>query len=526
MFVCGVRSSLDRLVARLVWAAPLLLLACTERTPNYCVSSMDCTREGETCDMKKHACGASPGGQGGKDGGSVPDTAGDRPADADADGGGDGDAPRDAVGADGEVAGDAHVDTTPAEVHTGCNSNTDCTADAGGADGGPSKPVCVRETGLCVGCLDDSDCKNPQAGVCDKGATTCVQCLTNADCTDTTTPICDAKVCRGCKVDADCVGVGPEVCMSHLDGRCATDDETVYVQGVPSPCSDNGAGTRLMPLCHAQLALDLVKAGRPATPDAGSTADGGDAGADAATDSGGGAQKTIKDLVVMRGGNTLWSIDAPGRTITVVGQANASVSAGSDTSINVIDGIIYLRGLHVSGGTGQPAVIASGGELHMDRCVVSGNAGGGVQISNAGFDISNSIIAGNGPATFNAVTPWSGLYLGAVPTGAVSRFVNNTVAENTGVGMVCASTPQTRSGIILWHNGVPDAVPACGVTPCCGGAVNPMLSVDYHLTAASTSCFDKLPPTMSTPYDVDGEARPSTGTLSDCGADEYFPPAP
>ena len=59
------------------------------------------------------------------------------------------------------------------------------------------------------------------------------------------------------------------------------------------------------------------------------------------------------------------------------------------------------------------------------------------------------------------------------------------------------------------------------LSPCCGSTNLNIDPATYHLTAGS-SCIGKVAAGMSTPYDIDGQARPLT-TVSDCGADEYTP---
>ena len=46
-----------------------------------------------------------------------------------------------------------------------------------------------------------------------------------------------------------------------------------------------------------------------------------------------------------------------------------------------------------------------------------------------------------------------------------------------------------------------------------------MLTKDHRLTPAS-ACVDRIPAGEAPADDIDGEARPKGGGLSDCGADE------
>jgi hypothetical protein len=497
----GVRSPLGRFIL----VAPFLLLACTKATPHYCESQANCNAG--TCDLVSHYCVVADGGD---DGGPTVDAPVDSPSDAPADTA-TGDAPHN-VG-DGGDGGDTRADADAGEVHTGCVTNDDCRADAG-------TPVCQYVTGRCVGCLHDTDCKDPQAAVCDTGATTCVQCLLPRDCTDPTAPICDTKICRGCRTDGDCAGVGPEVCMSHIDGHCATDDETVYVMNVSGSCSDTGSGTRVLPICKSQVAIDLATtSGSPAGADAGAN---DDAAAGTGND-GGPARKIIKDLVVMRGPSlTPWSFAIADRTISVVGQTDATLIAGGYVGVRVDNGTVYLRNLHITAGTFGPGVVADGGEIHVDRCVIDANVGG-ILVDGAGFEITNTIIANNNQASFNVTTSWGGVILGAVPTGRPARFQNNTVVMNKAPGLFCTQgNPHDVSASIVFNNMLGDGG-GCTGAACCTG--DPMLTPAFRFSAAASPCKDKLTAIMSTAYDIDGDRRPS-GALSDCGADEYVAPTP
>ena len=499
----GVRFAL----VRLFLAAPFLLLACTKPTPGYCDKDTPCTGGG-TCTASNFC--TSPIVEAGQDGGVPTDAPVDRPIDAPADTA-TGDAPRDA--SDG---GDARADA--GEVHTGCNTNNDCRSDAG-------TPVCQFATGRCVGCLVNSDCRDPQAAVCDSTATTCVQCLLSRDCTDPTAPICDGKICRGCRTDSDCAGIGPEVCMSHIDGHCATDDETVYVLNQPGTalCSDSAAtaGSRALPYCQSQPAVDSAVASHLNGPDAGTR---GDSGADAAAEGGADARRPLKDLIVMRGPSlTPLALSASDLTLSVVGQSNATVLAGGFVGVHVSDGTVYIRGLRVNGGATNPGIIADGGEIHLDRCLIDGNMGG-VLIDGAPYEITNTIIANNSGTTRGSCGAWGGVCIANVGTAKLSRFLNNTVAANGQVGIACNGPYPIVNSIATGSGGGIDTV-VCAFSACCGADPVNLDPQTYHLRAGS-SCIDKLSASVSTAYDIDGDKRPS-GALSDCGADEYVaPPMP
>jgi len=452
----------------------VLLAACTEPTPNYCDANHACPAA-LMCDGNTHACvprtgtgGAGTGGSSGTGGSGSPADAGDGSL-ADGDG---------SATADG--AGDVATD-----VPVGCTRNEECSSDAGA-------PVCETSTGKCVGCLvSDTDCKGTDH-VCDPSTKTCVGCLTSQDCTVKTAPVCDGKACRGCRADSECAAIEPGVCMSHEDGRCATSDETIYVERNPTICSDAKAvgGTKEIPFCTSQLGLDAMTAARR--------------------------------LVVMRGPAALTELTfaQDGARATVVGQSGATITPGAYIGVHASAGTLYLRDLAIVGGTTLTGVVADGtAELHMDRCVVQGNKLGGVLVTGSGVEIINTIVAGNMSTSSPVCGTWAGICVNIAGTPSIARLQNDTVVANAGPGVACANASTTIAGSVLGGNTAGD-VSQCALTPCCTGTPSAlMLSSDYHLTAGSTACIDKLDPSPLVPDDIDG--RPRSDAKSDCGADEY-----
>ena len=183
------------------------------------------------------------------------------------------------------------------------------------------------------------------------------------------------QVCRACRIDSECAGTGPGVCMSHPPGLSrATDDETVYVTSPGTwTCPYAGSstlGSSQTPFCDSQLGINATQI----APDSG--ADGGNdacaAGADASAD--GPAMKSVPgSLVVMRVPNlTEWAFNATGRTITVVGVIERIDYPGI-AHWNPCQRRNRLRaGLRVTMASATAVIIADGGELHLDRCVIDG----------------------------------------------------------------------------------------------------------------------------------------------------------
>jgi hypothetical protein len=445
-----------------------------------------------------------------------------------------------------------------------CSAQNTCVSCAGvsGPDGGgacpATAPVCAA-TGSCVECVNNGDCPTagkafcvqnkcqgcnapgataspPSSGGVDGGAidggaidagasvgpctgakpvcaTTgtiagqCVGCVTSSDC-DGTTPICNtANTCVACTSDTQCSdkGVGPGVCMFHQDGRCASDAETIYVQN-SAPCS-GGAGTIASPYCDSQAGINAVTAS--------------------------------KRVIVMSGSNlypvTSTATSSTGQ-ISIIGQSTATTTAGAFVGIHVTAGDVYVRGLTVAAGTNTGLTVDAGATLRMDRCIVKGNAGGGLIVkSGANFDIANSVFDNNGPGLVGTTTTFGGIYLGgSAPSAGPHRFWFNTVVNNQDRGIICFDATQALTGMLLYGNTNGDFL-SCAMdatskwssgSPTPSGAssdiTNPALSSTYHLTTAS-KCRDFVSASTAHPVDdMDGELRPkpANGKL-DCGADEF-----
>ena len=125
----------------------------------------------------------------------------------------------------------------------------------GSSGGGAGGPGGAAATGGSVDGGQDVNPCNACAGntpICLQGS--CVECAASSDCTAAATkPICDATshTCVPCTTDGQCSAKlgptgNPGVCRSEIDGHCATDAETVYVQN-SSTCTttfvNNSGGT-------------------------------------------------------------------------------------------------------------------------------------------------------------------------------------------------------------------------------------------------------------------------------------------
>jgi hypothetical protein len=393
-------------------------------------------------------------------------------------------------------------------------TSSDAGVDGGTADGGASTAACSGSKPACV----PSSSSNPLAGQC-------VQCTSSSECSGST-PVCNSSnVCVPCSKDSECTS-GPGICMLvptgtfQQDGRCATDAETIYVQN-SSGCT-GGAGTKASPYCQPQSAISAVT--------------------------------TSKRVILMSGTAALavWtaSFGSGSLPVYVMGRNNPTISVGAaDIGVHIFSGKVYIRGLTVQGvgnAAVNPGIVAeAGAEVGLDRCTVTGNAGGLLVADGAGFDVANSLFVRNEPGGMGAAV-FGGAYLGNPGTGMSHRFWFNTVADNQAIGMACTNKTQTLDGCLLSGdsggevanctlsattkspNRSPTGVPGTGFLT---DSSPPLFSTSkpYHLTSGiskstTSPCKDYITDTSIPfpPDDIDGEERPN-GAAIDCGADEYWP---
>ena len=278
----------------------------------------------------------------------------------------------------------------------------------------------------------------------------CVECATSADCTAAvTSPICDptSHTCGACTTDAQCVAKlgatgNPGVCRSEIDGHCATDAETVYVQNTTGCMTtyvlNGGGGTATVPYCS----LEPVS----------------------------GAASSTKTLVVIRG-----TVAAPDWTFqraqgaaatTFVGQQSAVIASATTPGFNLGSGVVYLRDLKLSS-SASICIEATGGTLNLDNVMVNSCAGGGVLLNGAAFDVENATVMGNGPGTFMGLTTWGGILVNNPPSAGPTTFKLVTVENNTGGGVACSTSITGTSGVLVSGNsqGV-DVGTTCGFSSC------------------------------------------------------------
>jgi hypothetical protein len=460
----------------------LATAACTKVNPNYCADA------GKAND---YACSA------------LRDAATEMsPADAV----GDADAATDRHEA-GEVAAEVMPEVTPPI----CTTDDQCPSDAGTpacetSDAGAmcvectapkhctvaTKPACDMTAHRCVECVGTgTECTfDATKTVCNAAAQTCVQCLDNTKCSGTK-PICDAaqKSCRGCTADSDCKGIGPSICVDY-DGHCAAAGEVITLQGGAS-CVAAGST-----YCKASSAVAALSSTQP--------------------------------ILLVVGSDPVGAIDPPvgsANQVLIVGQNGAVVGAGSGDPAGVhASGAVkyWIRDLTISGGTvGIFADQAT--EVHITRCIVTSNGKGGIKTVGSGFDITNTIVAVNGPGTDTGGVVWGGVRLGDIPVSAIARFDNNTVVDNMQIGISCKDSYDTSTSLV--HGNLGGETINCTGALCCGASdPDPKLDATYHLMSGSP-CIGQIAATaMSVTVDIDLQARPTppNGKL-DCGADQYVP---
>lgn len=86
----------------------------------------------------------------------------------------------------------------------------------------PQGLVCDTVAGVCVECLDHTQCPSAPLTVCNPLTHTCVQCAANTDCRDPSRPVCQptTHTCVGCNTTADCAS---GVCQNNTCVQCTSD---------------------------------------------------------------------------------------------------------------------------------------------------------------------------------------------------------------------------------------------------------------------------------------------------------------
>jgi hypothetical protein len=320
---------------------------------------------------------------------------------------------------------------------TSMNQCGRCTTDSACKRKDPTLPLCLVApgNGTCVQCRADSDCSGATPGC--SAANKCVPCTVDAHCGGAT-PICEvaANRCIACTSDAQCtakatLGGNPGVCMAHVDGHCAVDSETLYVEN-HTGCTDAiGGGTSTTPFCSMQGAVAGLATGK---------------------------------VIVVRGPVGSATSGLSVANVSIVGQRSAVIAAALSPAIRITGGNVYLRDLTLSSVSDVGCVAASGSVLRMDH-VAATSSRGGILVDGAAFDIRNSTIQfNNANATSDVV--WGGIRIqGPVPAAGPRALTRVTISGNAGPGLSCATAIQ-GTGLFVSNNLLSDVSPSCMVTAC------------------------------------------------------------
>jgi hypothetical protein len=233
--------------------------------------------------------------------------------------------------------------------------------------------------------------------------------------------------------------------MFHQDGRCATDAETIYVKnGTGSNCVVSGTGgTSATPYCGMQQATSAITSSRR--------------------------------VIVVRGTTPVagfsWSA-AGAAQVTIVGQSGAQIASAAVPGITLSGAELYVRDMSVVG-TSLPNIgieADTGATLRLLRVKVENNAGGGILLNGAVFDITDCVVSGNGPGTDGAVT-WGGIYIKAVPSSGSKQLSLVSVTDNQAPGISCAFGI-AGTGVLATGNLVAQVSPSCSpLTTSCAPAL-------------------------------------------------------
>jgi hypothetical protein len=424
-----------------------------------------------------------------------------------------------------------------------CNIDGQCVAGCGSdMDCDRVSPVCNMTTGVCGPCSGaglNETCMMREEGAdyCSDGA--CVACTDNAHCEDYKLPVCGAmNECVGCTQHSDCERFS-KVCGGN--GACAAEAEVIYVSDTNGlDTNDCSKGAPCKTIGHA---LTLVTA-------------------------------TRQFIRILDGANYTENLTING-VITIIGTPAARITGRTDNQPAIIVGVgssvtldtlivqssgigadthgiqcfasnstVTLSGVTVRDNPGAGFDIA-GCLLTVKRSLVTGNENGGIRLGEAGFDITNSFIVGNGSATSQV----GGVIIVNSTSKTPQRFAFNTVVDNVvgaaavASGVACtvadadieAGTVVTTSSIIrrgaaskpassgncVWvHSnveGIDTTPPTTNIDDSC------MIEYDVEelpRVGASSPCNDGGEPSTGIVDDYDGGKR--SDTTPDMGADEIF----
>jgi hypothetical protein len=198
-----------------------------------------------------------------------------------------------------------------------------------------------------------------------------------------------------------------------------------------------------------------------------------------------------KHLVVLRSAADVVSV-TNATQVSIVGQNAASITTGVLNAGVTLSGTgnLYARDLSVVGGSTSNVGISAGAgtTLRLERVKVLGNAGGGILLHGAAFELNDVLVSGNGAGFDPPSVFWSGIYVKSLPNaGAATKLNFVSVVGNNIPGVNCTFPLPSVSGsnatVYASGNGGVSGVniaPTCGITACspaaagtCGSSLTP-----------------------------------------------------
>jgi len=376
-----------------------------------------------------------------------------------------------------------------------------------------------------VPCSDNGDC--PGSQVCDQSQSTpvCVSSIADAGTVDG-----DQQAGQPCSQDSDCEST---VC-AETDGKCVDAGQSLFVA---TTGLDSNECSQTMPCATISRALQRAKG----------------AYMDAFLIDGGTAVLISGEVVDFDGTDITFDptkmhdhvVEAQGTDIRIEGMGfhggmAETLRSDSDLSLHHVgvfdstQGGIDCNGctLHlldslVSGHAQFGVDARNDGSVSIHRSKIIGNAGGGVRVTTADFDISSSFFVQNGKGNGGA----QAFAIANTTVTDPARFAFNTLSDNAAGGVSCGIPTTLSSDLFADNNG-----PVTGMcmaryslfkntnVPGMGNLtmVDPLFvnqaAGNYHIGAGSPA-IDHADPMESEDTDYDGDPRPGGGN-NDIGADE------
>jgi hypothetical protein len=180
------------------------------------------------------------------------------------------------------------------------------------------------------------------------------------------------------------------------------------------------------------------------------------------------ALSSDRHLIVIRGTvqatNFVIQPGAGASQISFIGQQGGAIAGGAFSALSVDGAAVFARDLTLKLCSAPAVVAKNAGVLTLQHVVVDNNPGGGVLVDGAGFEIRNSTITRNGPATTGPTT-WGGVLVQNLPpTPRLLDLV--TVQNNNQVGIACSTDIQGNGVLASDNTGGVQASPTCQLTLC------------------------------------------------------------